>query len=291
MKKEKKYSDNKNVDRELFEKLSGNLDVGWDEPKELIWQQLAAKMEKPVEQPKVILLHRPVFRYAIAAIVVLMLGIGSVMRFYRADYVTGAGEHLLVTLPDGSTVQLNAESSVAFHPYWWRFSRELAFDGEGYFEVEKGRKFSVVSTEGTTSVLGTSFNIYARDDNYRVSCVTGKVRVTDSTGRDEVVLTPDQAAEWEPGGFVKREVNGADATAWIENRFLYDGVPFDEVLDEIERQYGIEIQRDLPADLEYTGNFTISNLPAEEVMNYVCKPFNLKFVKEGAGKYQVFKQE
>jgi ferric-dicitrate binding protein FerR (iron transport regulator) len=92
--------------------------------------------------------------WVVAAGIAILFGIAGFMRLYTKNINTTAGTHLLVMLPDKSTVNLNAESFISYKPYWWRFKREVEFEGEGLFEVEKGKKFSVISKLGTTTVVG-----------------------------------------------------------------------------------------------------------------------------------------
>ena len=83
---------------------------------------------------------------------------------------------MVVTLPDNSIVTLRGGSELSYAPYWWFADRSLQFEGEAFFDVEKGSSFTVQSDNGVTQVLGTSFSIYANDENYEVFCKTGKVK-------------------------------------------------------------------------------------------------------------------
>jgi len=62
------------------------------------------------------------------------------MRFYTQTITVPKGHHLVAQLPDGSTVDLNADTKLSYHPYWWRFARTVNFEGEGFFKVKKGKK-------------------------------------------------------------------------------------------------------------------------------------------------------
>ena len=73
-------------------------------------------------------------------------------------------------------MMLNAASRLQYHPYWWRFERQVKLEGE-VFLVKPGTLFKVVSEKGTTEVLGTEFNIYSREKNYSVFCQSGTVKV------------------------------------------------------------------------------------------------------------------
>jgi len=70
------------------------------------------------------------------------------------------------------------------------------------FNVKKGNSFNVVSSLGKTFVLGTSFNIFSREDKYRVACVTGKVKVISITNK-QVILSPNYHAEIIKDGNIK----------------------------------------------------------------------------------------
>ncbi len=290
MSKKEKHINQRQHKWSEIDQMNSKLEVSWDESKDDIWLQMTPQMGNSVIPRTMPLWERPAFRLAVAALLVLMVSIGSFVRFYSVSYQTISGQHLMADLPDGSTINLNAESSVEFHPYWWRVSREVDFQGEGYFEVEKGSTFSVVSLKGTTSVLGTSFNIYARDEAYRVACVSGKVKVVDARGEKEVVLNPEERVEWQEGNFLKNEITAADATAWINNQFVFTGTPIGEVFAEIERQYGIQISYEKSLDFDVSTNFP-KEQAVSKVLNYVCRPFNLNFVEQGAGEYQIFKNE
>ncbi len=289
MKKEDKNRDIQNNWSD-FEKLNSKLEISWDESKEDIWAKMAQKKETPKAEVKTIhFWQQPVFRYAVAAVLVLFVAVGAIARFYSSTYETRHGEHLVVSLPDGSSVTLNAESSVVFHPYWWSFSRSLEFEGEGFFEVEKGSNFSVSSSNGTTTVMGTSFNIFARDEDYRVACVAGKVKVEDAEGANEVFLTPNEKAELKDGQLLKSEINTDNEIAWINNKFVFSSTPIREVFDEIERQYGVVIKSDESLDKEFGGGFSRED-SLEDVLDRVCSSFSLKFTEESTGVFYITEQ-
>ncbi len=268
------------------ERLNKRLEVTYKKSKADIWATMESKLESANEVKTIRLTDRPVFRWAVAASVVLVLGLTGLMRFYQFSLEAVPGQHLLVDLPDGSVVQLNAASSLSYHPYWWQFSRSLNFEGEAYFEVEKGSTFTVLSSKGSTSVLGTSFNIYSRDEDYRVACLTGKVRVTDNND-GKLVLLPNQKASLISSGFnVQRNVDLREETAWINQEFFFTSKSLSIVLNEIERQYGVQINGADTLNYKYTGNFN-RRQNVEEVLGFVCKPFGIKFEKAGESEFRL----
>ena len=227
---------------------------------------------------------------AIAASILLITGIGSFLRFYTTKITTTAGQHQLVELPDGSTVNLNAESTIQYYPYWWRFNRHVKFEGEGLFNVQKGKKFTVSSPLGTTEVLGTSFNIFSREEIYKVTCLTGSVRVTSKT-KNQVILKPNSKAEVQANGkiHVQHNIDTYPEISWKKNIFLFTATPVMEVFYEIERQYGVTIKTKFNSSALYTGNFT-KQQDVEEILGYVCPALGLKYMKKSATEYFVTQQ-
>jgi len=217
--------------------------------------------------------------YSAAAVILLLISVSLIMRFYTININSPKGEHMVYTLPDDSKVTINAETEISYHPLWWRFNREVKLTGEAFFEVTKGEKFVVKSDIGSTAVLGTSFNILARNSNYKVDCFTGKVKVSSNTN-EVIVLTPSYSAEIQNDGSIKMTKFSPQKNdiGWINNMFNFNAVPLKEVLKEVERQFNITIEADIPGDLIYTGNFS-SDRSVEETLNLLCKPFGLEFRK------------
>lgn len=250
------------------------------------WEEISIKIEEPAS-PKTVKMSTEKIVLAIAASLILMLSIGSVLRFYSKTIRVEASEQLSYILPDGSEVQLNAQSVLHYNPLWWRISRNLSLDGEAFFQIKKGSTFTVLSKNGRTEVLGTSFNIYSRPDLYEVMCVTGKVKVS-SKLKEEVILTPDYQASIKKDGIISVSKNSQpeQKVSWKNGMFNFTAVPLIKVIQEIERQYDVEINLIASPNLMYTGFFS-KDYSVEDVLNLVCKPFNLKYSKEGKRIYRI----
>lgn len=282
---DKKLHIDKKLSQNDLDDFLRKVEVPYNQSKAAVWEQLSEKLDKqPVRK------HRTLFtpsNLALAATLLLLVGLAMVLRFYSAKIQTPAGEHMVFALPDGSEVNLNASSSITYHPWWYRFSREINFEGEAFFTVKKGRPFSVNSETGTTVVLGTSFNIFARSKSYEVQCITGKVKVISPT-RMEVVLLSDYSASIAPDGqiMVKKNPKSHTSIDWVNNKFSFTSVPLYVVFQEVERQYNVTIQTGISAELIYTGHFQ-GQREVEEVLELLCKPFGLQFEKISERKYLV----
>lgn len=260
--------------------------IDWGKSKEQIWDELEKRMDTP-QQVKMVIL-KPWLKTAIAAAFALLAGIAVFMQLYTKNVRIPAGQHSQVYLPDQSMVRLNAQSTLSYKPLLWRFSRKITFEGEAYFEVNPGRRFRVVSGKGNTVVLGTKFNIYARNNEYQVTCVSGSVKVTEALSRSEVILKPGQKAAINREGKldVQMNVNTMQTLSWIESRFNFTSVPLTGVFEEISRQYGVAIAIPGALDDIYTGSFN-KDTSVENALQLVCKPFNLTFTRTSDNAYVI----
>lgn len=263
--------------------------IPWEKTKEDVWQDLSVHLqEEPSSQPGLVPKLPGKQWLAMAASLALLLAVGSFFRFHTRTLESKHGEHLSLELPDGSVVELNAVSTLKFHPYWWRVSREVSLDGEAFFVVEKGGNFKVVSTNALTEVLGTSFNVYTRGQEYRVACHSGKVKVSSMLSDESVVLSPDMQATLKPSGaievFTLEQEEGSPA--WKKHMLMFSSVPLRSAFDEIERQYGIKIISPADMDLRYSGNFAL-DASAEKVLTLLCLPFELRYEQTSANTYTI----
>ncbi len=101
--------------------------------------------------------------WKVAAVVAVLLAGFYYISTLDTSVKTEIAQTETFLLPDNSEVVLNAGSKITYNKKNWDNSRELSLDGEAYFKVTKGNKFSVKTVEGTVSVLGTQFNVFARD--------------------------------------------------------------------------------------------------------------------------------
>jgi len=227
------------------------------------------------------------FRYSIAAVLLVFIISGVFIKFYTKTINSKNAEHITALLPDGSRVLLNAKTSISYKPYWWGFNRELTLNGEAFFEVEKGKQFKVISKKGITTVLGTSFNIFARDNTYKVFCKTGKVSVLNTATNNKISLLPNQIIDINKDIKVK-PAKSEKVLGWKENKFIFEAEQLPYVIKEIERQYDIKVETDIsnPSEYIYSGNFT-KDKNAEFILNLICQSFGFTFVKVSDGNYKL----
>jgi len=101
-----------------------------------------------------------------------------------------------VELPDNSIVYLNHNSSISYDKDFE--SRKVELTGEAYFNVTKGETpFTITTSMGEVSVLGTEFNVKLDDEELDVEVESGTVELTTNQGKNK--LTQGQKASYNKG--------------------------------------------------------------------------------------------
>lgn len=190
--------------------------------------------------------------YRLAAACLLLIGMFSF--FYsqsrsnnRIEYSTGNGEWEMITLPDGSQVELNANSQLSLIKEWKKGEDRLVWlKGEAFFKVEKklvtNTKFTVVTKDLRVEVLGTTFNVNTRNEHTEVFLEEGKIELE----------LDEQKEQLEPGEFIsysqakKQIINRYKKTDeihsnWKNGVLKIDNAAMKDLLNEFETIYGVDI--------------------------------------------------
>ncbi|MBK6282505.1 MAG: FecR domain-containing protein [Draconibacterium sp.] len=188
--------------------------------------------------------------------------------------VTEMAEQTTFSLPDKSVVVMNADSKITWNNRKFSNSRHLRLNGEAYFDVEKGNKFVIETKNGTVEVLGTQLNVFSRNNEFRVSCISGKVRV--ASNNSEQIILPGETAELTPNGVTKSTLqNPGKVAAWQQGIFYFEDKPVVSIFAELERQFDVSIKFNGMEDRFITATFSNKNL--KEALDIVCIPMDLKY--------------
>ncbi|TXF90135.1 DUF4974 domain-containing protein [Neolewinella aurantiaca] len=221
--------------------------------------------------PRPRLLKR-IWPWSVAAAVALILSFWFLMRPEAASFVTANGAQRTAALKDGSTAQVNAGSEFGF--IVTDTQRTASLNGEAYFEVEKSTIPFVVNTkQGSVRVLGTSFNVYSREDRLAVSCTSGKVSVRFVGDPQDYPIGPGQSVSRSLGDtVVLAAATGTEQLDWLSGKSVFVNRPLKEILDELERQYDITVDRPAGLDVQETYTVTFKNDDLELALEQALNP-------------------
>lgn len=263
-------------------RIAEGLDVPPGKDQNQVLEVIFAKTEnKPVG--RIITLHR--ILQAVAAVFLLLTGIYSVSVLYSTEKIkTGYGSQTSLTLPDGSQISLNAGSKISWNDRKFADNRNVKVEGEVYFDIQKGSPFNIKTSNGTVRILGTQLNVFSRENEFSVSCITGKVAV--SAQNSEIILNPGEKAELTTNGLAKTTLTDiSQTTSWKEGLFYFDDKPLVSIFAEIERQYNVSVQYNGDAKRSITVSFT--NKKLEEALDVVCIPMGLKYEVDNKNKVRI----
>ncbi len=201
------------------------------------------------------------WQYSVAASVILLIGffISYTTFFSETTYSSNFGEQLTFNLPDGSKVTLNAKSTLTFNTHNWNTNRNLQLKGEAFFDVKKGKTFTVNTQQGTVRVLGTEFNVKAQPDFFKVTCFEGKVEVLDVITKVKRYLTPNNGYQNIDTQITLLYFN-TNNPKWLQQISIFKSVPFKHVFKSLEKQYNITLEyQNFNDNLLFTGSFPNNN--------------------------------
>jgi ferric-dicitrate binding protein FerR (iron transport regulator) len=199
---------------------------------------------------------------------------------------TRMGTRTNLLLPDGTSVWLNAGSSLTYPTAFSGPNREVELEGEAFFDVASNPQhpFIVHASSVNIRVLGTSFDVkaYRRDKTMETTLIKGSIEVTfRNRPLSRIVLKPNQklviaaadtaaatALPTKAASIAAPQVNiqkptyeahtGAIIeTSWTDNKLVFQDETFQDLATQMERWYGIAVAFDTPklGELRFTGSF------------------------------------
>ncbi|WP_160713720.1 FecR family protein [Chitinophaga solisilvae] len=202
------------------------------------------------------------------------------------EITTAKGARENITLPDGSTIALNAGSRLRYPVDFDSTERSVQLqEGEAYFVAapDPARRFVVRTSDLATTALGTAFNIRAYDSENKVTValISGKVKIEqlNSKSNTAMVLLPSEQISFDclQLSMIKTSFGKPDeVTAWKQGYLVFKDAPYKEIVTGIENRYGVTvINQSNKTAWNYTGSFKNENLA--EVMDIICIAKSLSY--------------
>lgn len=218
------------------------------------YKEEARLLLKQIQSPKKRISFTSYLKYVAIIAVIFSVGLGAFRMIYSnqenvltyTEVYVKNGEHKQITLPDGTTVTLNAGSYLKYPDSFVSDIRRVEMDGEAFFEVTRNEEqpFLIHTKEADVKVLGTSFNVkaYNMDEQLTVSVQTGKVQV--DLPEAMMRLLPDEQLVLDKtrGEFQKRNEDAKLSTIWINGGLYFNRTPIRTVVNELIRMYNRTIE-------------------------------------------------
>ncbi len=193
-----------------------------------------------------------------AAAIALLIGISGTIGYLISYFSFNStpqyteifvpkGERSTVTLPDGSTVQLNSESHLKFISDFRSSKRKVSLQGEAFFDVthDHTRPFVVEIQDLSIEVLGTRFDVscYPNDSIITTFLQSGKVKINNGNS-DNIFLTPSEAYFYNKATLESKKIKVVDQryTDWTKGRLTINSETIGDFAKKLERRFNVKIE-------------------------------------------------
>ena len=212
----------------------------------------------------------------IAASILLLFASGLTILYYiqhqelqtlaEQDVIVRSGDSgtSQVSLPDGTLVRLNANSSLTYQQNFGQNNRKVKLSGEGYFEVKKNteKKFIVNTGYIDVTVLGTKFNLYAYEDKdiIEMALVEGHVNVSTSKPPYQTIyVKPNEKVTYNKydNKLNIEKTTTKIETAWLNKELVFREEKLENVFQCLSRKFRVKFSIDSSVSVDdvYTGAF------------------------------------
>ena len=154
-------------------------------------------------------------------------------------------------------------------------------EGEAYFEVKKGQKFTVNSKLGSVNVLGTTFSVATGKDVFLVTCYTGKVAVNHQSSR--LILKAKDS--FSSHNNQVSQVNTALPT-FMRQWSMFEKTPLAEVVKSIEKMKQVTIDVKLDESYLFSGGYS-SDMVTEDIVQLISQSLGLSYRKINDNRYEI----
>lgn len=226
----------------------------------------------------------------------------------NTQIVSGKGIRKNITLPDGTNVWLNAESTLSYDRHMAHNNeRVIILSGEAFFDVkhDKAHPFIIKTNKISIKVLGTAFNVkaYESDKETETSLIRGSIELSiNNRPAEKIILKPSEKFILNEGLVVNGLNNGKDSrpgatltirpiasvvvankeyieeTSWKDSYLVFKNESMQELVPRLERWFNVKIniRNDKVKDYRFTGAFSNETITEALSAMQLIKPYQFK---------------
>ena len=258
------------------------------------WQDLQLLIARNVIRNRKRIIYRTAFASVMIASVIFLAifvlrlhnhnhnQLNTLLSDARTEIVVPYGSKVKLSLPDSSTVWVNAGSTLSYSNSFSKSNRDVILDGEAYFEVVKNRQlpFKVFVSNLCVEAKGTSFDIDSYTKNVTTTLITGTVVISNKYG-EEQVLRPNQSVLYNSEnmefGKVRNVSNAELYSSWKDNIWVIRSMKMDEFIERLEKRYNVVIIENGCEFQNKRISASLSNETIEQVMRALKSTMGVEY--------------
>ena len=235
-------------------------------------------------------------QWSVAA-AVLLLGVMGYWYYQQSNKVEYQVKSTLnvidsVQLSDGTRIYLDKNSSLTYPTALkGQFRQVYLTKGQAFFKVFRNpaHPFIVGINQASVTVLGTTFNINAVNNQIRLSVSTGKVKFEPNNGDGtQWVLTAGAAITYnEIARTCKTYAAGTNSDAWLTNKLEFVDASLADVCKQLGIHYKVEIQISGNISAFKKLNAVFKDNKLNEILQVLQETYPIKIDKTGIDKISI----
>ena len=261
---------------------------------DLAWRNLKDRMDQYSEIEATHLgKQRSLSFYIVRVAAVLFIGV-LVFSIYRYQSQQ-LNQVLLVSsdstftnnpLPDGTLISLNQQTTIEYPVKFSKNERRVKMSGEAFFIVKPDsvKPFIIEAQKAIITVLGTSFNVKALDDDNAVEVLVeeGLVQLSNPDLSQSTQLRVGEKGIYiKETNEVKKETDiDSESLYWLNKTLLFRDTNLSIVFETLERLYTIKIQVENQRILNCQLTAKFSNESIDHIIDHISTIFDLEIVKD-----------
>ena len=259
------------------------------------WKNLKSRIDQYEEiEAKHIPKHRSISFYITRVAAVLIVGVVlfSIYTYQSQglNQVQLASSNSTITdapLPDGTLISLNQETIIEYPESFSQNERRVKLIGEAFFKVEPDttKPFIIEAQDAIITVLGTSFNVKALDNDVAVEVLVeeGLVQLSNpDLSKSEQLRVGEKGIFIKETNEVKKETDiDVESLYWLNKTLLFRDTELAVVFETLERLYNVNLQveNNLILNCKLTAKF--SNESIDHIIDHISTIFELESEKNG----------
>ncbi|MDY5352862.1 FecR family protein [Bacteroides pyogenes] len=194
------------------------------------------------------------------------------------EYYIPTAEIREFTLPDGTRVMLNSQSTLLYPEEFNGKTRSVYLIGEANFQIKPDKKhpFIVKANDVQITALGTEFNINAYPENNEViaTLLEGSVKIEFNNLMSNTILKPNEQLAYNKHS-KKHSLKLAqieDVTAWQRGELFFSNMHLEDIFTNLERKFPYTFVYSFHSLKNSTYSFRFRNKATlEEVMTIISQ--------------------
>lgn len=220
----------------------------------LLWLELQVE-DMHTKRKNTVATHKRIVRWVAEAAAAVLLCVGTIyLTATHVRHELTCQEQTLATenaplrykLTDGTTVWLNAHTTLVYPMAFTGRERTVRITGEAMFDVVHDERlpFVVETAACNIRVLGTKFNVLAdaAGEVFETALLRGQVEILNRATGEQVTLAADESVTLRSGTFVRRQIAEVDDYLWTDGFINLKGHTFDELIVKFSQVFDVKIE-------------------------------------------------